>query len=221
MKSNISDEALGKRVAQFIVENPEVIANSLRLAQQKETDKLEREAQKSIGEKRAEIDTDPSTPVVGNPKGDVTIVEFFDYNCGYCHKVAADVAKLVNENPNVKLVLKEFPILGPASEVAAKMALAAYRLDKDKYYKLHMELMKTGARDETSMMKVAKDIGYDTAKLKKEMDSAEVADQIQKHRALAQAIGIRGTPSFIINGNLQRGAMDYASMKSMVDQAKK
>jgi protein-disulfide isomerase len=221
MKSNISDEALGQRVAQFIVENPEVIANSLRRAQQIETDRLTREAQKSIGDKRAEIDNDANTPVAGNPEGDVVVVEFFDYNCGYCKKVADDLAKLVNEHKNVKLVLKEFPILGPVSEVAARAGIAGYRLDKDKYFKLHMALLHAAARDEAAILKVAEGVGYNADKLKKEMASKEVDEQINKHRSLGQAIGIRGTPSFVINGQLQRGALDYAALKGLIEDASK
>ncbi len=220
MKSGASDGALGDKVAQFIIENPEVVANALRQAQKIEQERLQREAEKAITGKREELEADEGTPVVGNPNGDVTVVEFFDYNCGYCKKIADDLAKLIEADKNVKIVLKEFPILGPSSETAARAGMAAYRLDKEKYFAFHVEMLKGSARDEAAMLKLAEKVGYKADKMKKEMASEEITKQLAKHRELAAAVGIRGTPSFIINGQLQRGAMDFAALKGLVENAR-
>src|SRR5690606_6041281 len=125
-----------------------------------EAERMAREAEKGISEKIAEIENDPATPVAGDAKGSVVIVEFFDYNCGYCKKVVDDLAKVAEEVKDVKIVLKEFPILGAASETASRAGIAAYKLDKGKYFKFHRELMHASARDEATIMKVAEKTGY-------------------------------------------------------------
>ena len=202
--SGVSDEVLGKKIADFVVKNPEVIARSLQRAQAQQQEQEAQDAQKNIGDSRKELENDSGTPFMGNPKGDVVVVKFNDYNCGFCKRVAPEIEKAIAADKNLKVVIKEFPILGESSEKAARAAQAVFFFAPEKYAEFHHALMNANIRDENSIYTEAKKLGIDADRLKKEMNSEKVVAQIQKHQALGQKIGVRGTPTFVINGELQR-----------------
>jgi len=159
-------------------------------------------------------------PMAGNPDGDITIVEFFDYNCGYCHKALTEIQSLLKDDKNVKVIFMEMPILGPSSLVAAQWSLAAQK--QDKYFDYHQAIMGfDGPKDDASMEKLAGEVGLDVEKLKKDKDSAEIKKSIETKIQQAQDLGIRGTPGFIVAGQLFPGYIPAAQMKEIIAEARK
>jgi len=189
--------------------------------QKRDQANAEEKSEKAIKAATDKIFNNPDTPIGGNPKGDVTLVEFFDYQCGYCKMSEADVEKLLKEDKNIKLIYKDFPILGPMSATASKAALASVKQGPDKYVKMHDALM--GKKDhltEDMIFDIAKGQGLDVAKLKKDMDDDSVGKIIQANLELGGDIGVRGTPMFIVGQQVYPGAMQYDQLKKAVTDAR-
>ena len=211
-----------KIIGDYLRENPEIIIESIRKMQARERQQEQERGRKNLVTYREMIFNDPTSPVGGNPAGDVTIVEFFDYNCGYCKRVYPTVEKLLKEDQNIRYVFKEFPILSPQSELAARAALAAWHQDKSKYVQLHADFIKTrGSFTESRIMRMARKLGLNTVRLKEDMQSAKISQIINGNRALAQHLGITGTPGFVICNQIVPGAVDMATFKHLVAQARK
>lgn len=214
-----ADKEFNQRVRDYLINNPEVLAEAMdRLeAREREARKL---AIKSVLKKQAdELLKDPDSPVGGNAQGNVTLVEFFDYNCPYCRRVAPTMTRLVAGDPQLRVVYKEFPILGPDSIFAAKAALAAQR--QNKYVAFHEAIMKRKGRvDEKFTLAAAAKTGLDVARLKKDMKAPEIKGAIEKNYKLAQALGINGTPGFVIGDQIFPGAVDLETLKAAVKQAR-
>ena len=167
----------------------------------------------------AEIFADPDSPIGGDPTGDVTIVEFFDYNCPYCRQVAPTLEEIARTDPNVRLIYKEFPILGPGSEFAARAALASHK--QGKYIVFHRALMAYPGRvAEGATMEIARAVGLDTKRLKKDMEEPGIAAAIERNLDLAHALRIGTTPTFIINDAFLRGAADLEAFQGMIAEAR-
>jgi protein-disulfide isomerase len=161
--------------------------------------------------------------VVGNPQGDVTFVEFFDYNCGYCKRAMSDMLDLMKSDPKLKVVLKEFPVLGPGSVEAAQVAVAVRMQDKGgkKYLDFHQKLLTgRGQADRARAVAVAKEVGLDMARLEKDMASDEVKASLEESFRLAEALGLNGTPSYVIGSNVVVGAVGLATLKEKVSTAR-
>ena len=161
----------------------------------------------------------PHQVVLGNANGKTTMVEFFDYNCGYCKRALGDMLSLLKDDPDLRIVLKEFPILGPGSSEAAKVAVAVRMQDPTgvKYLKFHQRLMSMpGYVDRAKAMTAATEAGIDGAQLAQDIESAEIATTISESMQLAQALGINGTPSYVINGNVIRGAVGEAGLREQL-----
>jgi protein-disulfide isomerase len=159
-------------------------------------------------------------PMAGNPKGDVTIVEFFDYNCGYCRKAFAEIQTVLEEDKNLKVIFMDMPILGASSVEIAKWSLAAQ--NQDKYFEYHKAVMNhNGEKSESTLEKIAKDVGLDVKKLKKDKASDKIAALIEDQIKQAQNLGIRGTPGFIINGELFPGYIPASEIKKALANARK
>lgn len=159
-------------------------------------------------------------PFVGNAKGDVTVVEFFDYNCGYCKKANPTVRKLIEEDKNVRLVYKEFPILAESSRTAAKAALAAGK--QNRYADFHNALMEhKGQLSDDVVMEIAGKLGLDKEKLKKDMEAPDVTAQLAANQELGVSIGARGTPTFVIGEKLFPGALELEDLKTQIAEARK
>jgi protein-disulfide isomerase len=197
--------ALEKIIKDYLLNNPEVLMEAQAALEAKmETIQAER-LKVALVESAGEIFRRPSAPIAGNPNGDVTIVEFFDYNCGYCKRAFTDVAKIVEKDPKVKVVFKELPILSKGSEEAAKVALAAKL--QGKYWEAHRALIALrGEANEQSSLKAVEKLGLDMARLKTDMESAEVKAEIETVRNLAQKMGIQGTPHFLVGDKAIPGA---------------
>jgi protein-disulfide isomerase len=192
-------------IKDYLTKNPEIMLE-VQAALEAKMEKIQAEkTAAALKSHAAEIFRPKFSPVVGNPKGDVTIVEFFDYNCGFCKKALADVTKLIEREKQVKVVLKELPILSKGSEEAAKVALAAKM--QGKYWDFHRAMLgSSGQANEGAALRVAEKVGLDMAKLKKDMASPEVAKEIDDTRALADKLQVRGTPFFMIADRIIPGA---------------
>ncbi len=199
--------------------DPEIVLNAAKEFQKKQDAENGKKAAEALGKNKDKLFNSSADPIFGNPKGDVTFAVFFDYNCGYCKKATEPMRKLIEADKNVKIVLKEYPILAESSRVAARAALAAQK--QKKYAELHNALMDNkGALSEDSIMEMAVKAGLDKDKLKKDMESADVAAQLQANSDLGREIGAHGTPTFIIGDKIIPGAMELTEMKKLVDDVR-
>lgn len=204
----------------YFVAHPEFMIEVLQAAEAKlKADKAE-DAKQVIAAKREELLHDAATPVGGNPAGDVTIVEFFDYRCPYCKQVEPSLAALLRQDPKLRIVYKEFPVLGEASVYAARVALAARK--QGKYAPFHDAMMATkGEINHDVILRVAQSAGVDVDKAKAEMNTPEVDALIKRNYALAEALDIQGTPAFIIGDTLVPGATDIDRLRQLIADARK
>lgn len=207
-------------VRDFLVsKEPETVIKAAQAFQAKEEATSQTKAQESIANNKDRIYNDKTSPVAGDPKGDVTIVEFFDYQCGYCKMAQAAVQDLLKSDKKIRFVFKEFPILGPDSVIASKAALAS--VSQGKYEALHEALMSSKEHmSEEVVLGIAKKVGLDIEKLKTEMNSDAITKIIQSNIALGGEIGARGTPTFVIADQLFPGAMQLPQMQEAVKAAR-
>lgn len=212
-------EEFDQRVRDYLLANPEVVMEALQTldARQKQA---EEDAAKAVLTARAdEIFRDPASPVGGNAQGDATLVEFFDYNCPYCRQMMPIMAQLEAADAQLRIVYKEFPILGPDSIFAAKAALAAN--SQGGYVKFHKALYEVKGRvTEAAVLKVAAEAGLDVARLKTDMQNPEIQASIDRNRKLAEALNINGTPGFVAGEQILHGATDLETMKQLIEQAR-
>ncbi len=212
--------AIEKIVREYLITHPEVLVEAMQALETRQQAATEVKTRAALKENRDEIFNDFASPVGGNPKGDVTVVEFFDYNCGYCKAVHNDALKLVKDDGRIRYVYKEFPILGPGSVTAAKAALAARA--QGKYVEAHNALMgHRGRLDDSTILRLVGELGLNMDKLKADMESAAVTRTVEKNLALADKLGVRGTPAFVIGDALSPGAIKLDEMKRMVAEARK
>ena len=217
---NLDKKQIEKIIREYLITNPEVLEEAIQALQAKRQAQRAQAAQASIQKNRKQIYENPEDPVGGNPNGDVTIVEFFDYRCGYCKRVAPVVEAALAKDKKIRLVYKEFPVLGPNSVLAARAALASRA--QGKYLVFHKALMKAKiSYDEASIMKIATAVGIDTARLKKDMQAPDIQTYILKTRALARSLGIRGTPAFVVGEQMFPGALTSAQLARMIQQARR
>jgi protein-disulfide isomerase len=221
---NMSDAdraAFREEVRTYLLENPEVILEAIQILEQRRSVAAQESDRQMIEEHAGQLFEDGFSFVAGNPEGDVTVVEFLDYRCGYCKKAQPAVEELLERDPNVRLIVKEFPILGPESVTAGKLALAALELDRSKFGPLHSALMAhQGNLTEEAAYGLAEDAGYDVAELKELAESAEVDDRLQKNYQLAQALGVQGTPAFVVGDEIIRGYLPVEEMLAAVRDAR-
>jgi protein-disulfide isomerase len=208
-----------KIVHDYLVAHPEVIKEAIMALQAKEeAEKADTQSQAVTANKDA-IFTDAATPVAGNPIGDVTLVEFFDYHCPYCKAVAEPLAQLLKEDKGVRLVLKEFPILGDDSKLAAKAALAAAA--QGKYWEFHQALLEhRGPFDVDVIEAIAGRVGLDAKKLLADMQDAKTQPLIDSNRKLADSLDIGATPTFIIGNQVVEGAIPLDQIKALIKKAR-
>ena len=205
-------------IREYLLENPAILNEMIAKLQAAERDQQSKQAREAIASNAKELFHNENDVVVGNPNGNVTMVEFFDYNCGYCKRSVADVLRLTEEDKELRVVMKEFPILSEGSIIASRAALASRK--QGKYWEFHLALMATsgGIEDEAKVMSIAAKAGLDVVKLKADMtaDADTIEKSINANRALAQSIGINGTPAFVIDDTLVPGAMPYEQLATSV-----
>jgi len=217
--ADLSQDAFGQRVRAYLLEHPEVVIEAAQRFEARQWAGEELETQQLIRARADEILRDANSPVGGNPQGDVSLVEFFDYNCPYCRRVASVMIEAESADPQLRIVYKEFPILGPNSTFAAKAALAVHR--QGKYLAFHQALMQLrGTVEEAQVLDVATKVGVDIERMKSEMKDPTIQTAIEKNLALAQALRINGTPSFVIGEQILRGAADLKALQEFIREAR-
>jgi protein-disulfide isomerase len=213
-------QAIEGIIHDYLLHNPDVLLEALRGAEEKLNHDADVKAAKVLSDRQSEVFDDHETPVAGNPRGDVTIVEFFDYRCPYCKQVLPSLQTLLKEDHNLRFVFKELPVLGPQSVTAAHAALAAQR--QGKYEAFHNAMMATkGQITDETVYKVAGSVGLDVDRLKQDMSRPEIDQALQANLALADALNIHGTPGFIIGKHIVPGAVDLDSLRNMIADARK
>ena len=219
-QSKIPPGDFERRIRDYLLNNPEVIVEAMQRYEAQQRADQAKAARKLIVARADELLRDSATPVAGNPDGDVSLVEFFNYNCPYCRRVSPDMIKLEASDLKLRIVYKEFPILGPNSTFPAKAALAAHR--QGKYVELHRALMKgRGTVTRESILRTAKKLGLDTKQLEKDMEDPEIDTALKRNIALANALGINGTPAFVIGKEIVPGAIDFKALQQLVAKARR
>jgi protein-disulfide isomerase len=216
--STLGQEPTDAAIERYIRAHPEVIEQSLQGLLAKREAELRDHQKAALVTKQKELLHDPASPVSGNPKGEITLVEFYDYRCGFCKKAASAVTELQKEDRRVRVVYKDFPILGEPSELAAKAALASQV--QGKHQAFHEALLASHAdMTKESILKIAVNVGLDAKRLEADMAHPQWQAVIDKNRALARELGISGTPGFIVGNELVPGWLDLNGLKELIARA--
>jgi protein-disulfide isomerase len=216
-------EAVGQILAELLKHRPANMAAAGGSMTPGAPAKALEERSAAVESNAAALFTSTHQVTLGNPQGDVTLVEFFDYSCGYCKRALPDTLALLKNDPKLKIVLKEFPILGPGSAEAARVAVAVRMQDRDgqKYLAFHQQLLgDPGPASRDKALAAAKDQGLDMALLEQDLASDEVNATIAEDMNLARAVGISGTPSYVIGKDLVVGAVGIAALKDHIEAAR-
>ncbi len=215
----VSDDRIKELVAETLRENPELVLEALQALEARQAEAQAAATAAFLTDARAQIERDPNAPVLGNPDGDVTVVEFFDYNCPYCKRAMPEVDALLAGDGNVRLVLREWPILGDGSVFAARAALASR--NQGKYVEFHNAMMGARARlDEAWVLRIAGEVGLDLDRLRADMQSPEVEEHIATSTRLAEALNFNGTPSFVVGRQTIGGFVETARLAEAVAAAR-
>ncbi|CAM4309391.1 DsbA family protein [Palleronia rufa] len=214
-----SDEEIKQLALDAILERPEILMEAIQLLDQREAEAQQSSIARVLEDERELLEDDPNAPVMGNPEGDAVVVEFFDYNCPYCKRVAPDVEALIEGDDEVKVVYREWPILGEGSVFAARAALAAR--EQDLYAPFHWALMDLAGRaTEDTVIKTAEEVGLDVERLRADMEAPEIDAHIETSMRLASALGFNGTPSFVIGDALVPGLVPLERLQDLVEEAR-
>jgi len=217
--TNEQSQAVQQLIHDYILNHPDVVFQSLKNEQQQMAQQKEASSREMIAAKQKELLADPTSPTGGNPKGDVTIVEFFDYRCPYCKAVEPSLETLLKDDPKVRIVYKEFPILGPASIYAAEVALSAQK--QGKYMAFHNAMMGTkGTIDDATVRGVAQLAGLNMDQVDADISSPAFGAIFRRNYELAAALNIGGTPGFVIGTQVADGSADIDSLKQMIAAAR-
>ncbi len=216
--TDVEKAAFGARVRSYLLENPEVIFEAAAVMEQRQQEMQSANDTDLIAANREAIFDDGHSWVGGNPEGDVTLVEFMDYRCGYCRRAFPEVEELIESDGNIRVIIKEFPILGDESTLAARFAIAAQQvLGADAYKLLHDAMMTyKGEMSQAGLVRLAETLDLDAEAITAHMDSDEVSDVIEANRALGQTLQITGTPSFVIDDRMLRGYVPLEGMREIV-----
>ncbi len=228
IKTRISDffvvdkSKIEEVVKEYIENNPKAIIASLQKMQEREYEEMAKEAQMKIKDKKDDLQGKGHaiTPYAGNKNGDVTIVAFLDYRCGHCKSSNTTLKELIAKYPNVKVIFKELPVLGPQSQKIAQTALAVYLINQQKYIQFHNAAMNSSNLDNKAIENILKQMNIDIAKVTEITKDQRIAKELENVMNLAQQLGVRGTPAFIIDETLIPGAIDLNTMQEIVASAR-
>ncbi len=216
---DLSEAQIKELALEAILENPEIILEAVQLIERREQERQANAAASVLSQNRDALENDPNAPVLGNPDGDVTVVEFFDYNCPYCRRAKPHIEALLAQDPNVRLVYREWPILGDGSVFAARAALASR--EQGKYEEFHWAMMgMQGRAEEASVLRIAQDIGLDIAQLRRDMEAPEIDAHIAQSTRLSRSLGFNGTPSFVIGDALVPGVVEADELIRLTEVAR-
>ena len=221
--SDAQRSEIGRIIKEYLIANPEVLQEAIGELQKREAAGEADRRKAAVAENRETIFNSSRQVVLGNPQGDVTVVEFFDYNCGFCKRAMTDMLELIKSDPKLRFVLKEMPVLGPQSVEAAQVAIAVRMQDKTgkKYLDFHQRLLGgRGQVDKVRALAAAKEAGLDMARIEKDMASPEVRATLEEGMKLAEALGINGTPSYVVGDEVVAGAVGIATLKQQIADAR-
>ena len=207
----------------YLIAHPEVLQEAMSELEKRQTSAESEKHKTAVKDNAQNLFSSPRQVVLGNPNGDVTFVEFFDYNCGYCKRAMTDMLTLLKNDPKLKVVLKEFPVLGPGSVEAAQVATAVRMQDKSgkKYLDFHQKLLTgRGQANKAIALAAAKEAGLNMAQLEKDLASPEVKTSLQEAFKLAEALGLNGTPSYVIGSEVVIGAVGLPALQEKINTAR-
>ncbi len=208
-------------IKDYLIKHPEVLEEVMREMEKRQSAAEAAKAQNAITDNARILFESPRQVTLGNPKGDVTMVEFFDYNCGFCKRAMPDMMELLKTDANLRIVLKEFPVLGEGSVQAAQVSIALNMQNKGKYLEFHEKLLGSrGGADKAKALAVAKAVGADMTRLEKDMASPEVKATLEESFKLAEPLGVNGTPSYVIGKEVVIGAVGLAALKEKINAAR-
>src|SRR5579859_7341188 len=210
-------------VRNYLIAHPEVLEEAMNELSKRQAAAEAEKHEQSVAKNSDTIFNSPRGVTLGNKDGDVTFVEFFDYNCGYCKRAMSDMFDLMKNDSKLKVVLKEFPVLGPGSVEAAKVAVAVRMQDKGgkKYMEFHQKLLGgRGQADKARALAVAKEVGMDMKRIDADLASDEIKVSIEETLKLAETLGLNGTPSYIIGSDVVIGAVGLDALRSKVSTAR-
>ena len=210
-------------VKAYLMAHPEVIQEVMTEIEKRQAEAEAEKHREGVKQYSKVLFYSPRQVTLGNPDGDVTMVEFFDYNCGFCRRALADMLDLMKGDPKLRVVLKEFPVLGPGSIEAAQVAVAVRMQDKDgkKYLEFHQKMLSSrGQADRARALAVAKEVGLDMGRIEKDMASDEAKETIDENLKVAEALGLNGTPSYVIGTDVVVGAVGLTALKEKVAAAR-
>jgi len=212
---------LGPTIRSYLLKNPQLLREMMASLQSQDAAAAAEKRKAAFAEHKQAIYNSDKEVVLGNPNGDVTLVEFFDYNCGYCRHALPDLLGLLDSDPKLRVVLKEFPVLGPGSQEAARVAVAVRRQAPEKYLAFHRAMLGSDqAADGARALEVAKGLGLDMARLSADLADPIVDETIDESMSLAQSLGIDGTPTYIVADSLVPGAVGRAALATMIKNAR-
>ncbi len=219
--TDVEREAFRNEVRAYLLENPEVLMEAIQILEaRRNADSRDKDAM-AIASNYQQIFKNPNSWVDGNPDGDITLVEFADYRCGYCKQAHPELKELLAQDPSIRLVVKEFPILGPDSVAAARAATAAMEIDRAKFKAFNDAMMTFGGQlNETTIYQIAGAIGYDIPTLKARASEPDIEERIAETYALARELGLQGTPSFVLGDRIIRGYIPLDEMIAAVAEAR-
>jgi protein-disulfide isomerase len=210
-------------IKDYLIAHPEVLQEVINELEKRQSDAEAAKHREGVKQYSQALFYSPRQVTIGNRQGDVTLVEFFDYNCGYCKRALSDMLNLMKEDPKLRIVLKEFPVLGPGSVEAAQVAVAVRMQDSTgkKYLEFHQKLLGgRGPADRTHALAVAKEVGLDMARIEKDMTGEEPKATLEENMRIAEALGLNGTPSYIIGSEVVVGAVGLTALKEKVGVAR-
>jgi protein-disulfide isomerase len=219
--ASVDQERVERIMRDYLIKNPEILVETTNELDKRQAAEQSVQERKAISQNADAIFRSPFSHVAGNPNGDVSLVEFFDYNCPYCRRSLPDVLKLINEDGKVRLVLKELPILSHDSVTAAKLALAANK--QGKYFEMYQKLLsEPGKADKDTALRIAKELGLDTDQLQKDAADPEIKKALDEAKDLAQKLDLKGTPLFLIGDRVINGAPEdlFEQLKTKVTEVR-
>ncbi|WP_454917473.1 DsbA family protein [Xanthobacter sediminis] len=212
---------LGPVIRDYLLQNPEVLQEAIAVLETRQSAAEATSRNKALSSVKPLLNDSPRGVVVGNPKGDVTLVEFFDYNCGYCKKALSDLQGLIKEDPNLRVVLREFPVLGPGSVEAAQVAVAVRMVAPEKYLAFHQALLGgRGQADRAKALAAAKEVGIDPALIQKQASSPELNATLDESMKIAEALSLNGTPSYVVGDQVVVGAVGFDKLKAAIAESR-
>jgi len=212
------EERVKKIIEEYLLNTPEIIIQSIENLQKRKVQESEVKVNNYIKDNKIDIENSQNFPIIGNKDGDITIVAFYDYSCSYCKKGDASLNELLQNDPKVKILLRPLPILGDASEYLAKIALAVYKINPDKFKAIHEELMKMRSVSKESVEELLNKNDLKVTEVEEIADSSEIKDLIVQDMKIAKNLKIQGVPAYVINAKLIPGSIDFPQLLNIVKE---